>query len=87
MILRHLESSPDLKGISHIVVDEVHERSLDSDFLLIILKGLLARRPDLKLILSATTQTPASPLRATVNRALFLTVLVFELCSSGCLRR
>jgi HrpA-like RNA helicase len=61
VILRHLEGSPDLKGISHIVVDEVHERSLDSDFLLIILKGLLARRPDLKLILSVGTQTQRLP--------------------------
>jgi HrpA-like RNA helicase len=33
----------------------VHERSIDSDFLLIILKELLARRPDLKLILMSAT--------------------------------
>lgn len=55
VVLRYLESSPDLKGISHIIVDEVHERSIDSDFLLIILKGLLLRRPDLKLILMSAT--------------------------------
>lgn len=55
VVLRHLEGSPDLRGISHVIVDEVHERSIDSDFLLIILKGLLARRPDLKLILMSAT--------------------------------
>ena len=38
-----------------LCVHQVHERSLDSDFLLIILKGLLARRPDLKLILMSAT--------------------------------
>ena len=33
----------------------VHERSIDSDFLLIILRELLHRRPDLKLILMSAT--------------------------------
>ena len=31
--------------VSHVIVDEVHERSIDSDFLLIILRELLRRRP------------------------------------------
>jgi HrpA-like RNA helicase len=34
---------------------QVHERDLNTDFLLIILKSLLARRPDLKLILMSAT--------------------------------
>jgi ATP-dependent RNA helicase DHX29 len=39
-------------------VDEVHERDMHTDFLLIILKALLARRPDLKIVLmSATLQS------------------------------
>ena len=33
-----------LEGVSHIVVDEVHERSLESDLLLLLLSDLLARR-------------------------------------------
>lgn len=33
---------------SSLFVRTVHERSLDSDFLLIILRDLLPRRPDLK---------------------------------------
>jgi hypothetical protein len=36
-------------------VDEVHERDLDTDFLLIILRELLANRPGLKLILMSAT--------------------------------
>lgn len=32
----------------HIIVDEVHERGIDSDFLLLGLKSLLVQRPDLK---------------------------------------
>ena len=33
-----------LKDVTHVVVDEVHERSIDSDFLLMILRDLLAVR-------------------------------------------
>lgn len=32
----------------HIIIDEVHERSIESDFLLIVLKSLMLERPDLK---------------------------------------
>ncbi|KAL9043583.1 MAG: hypothetical protein Q9214_003235 [Letrouitia sp. 1 TL-2023] len=41
--------------VSHIVVDEVHERSLDSDFLLILLKDILGKRSDFKVILMSAT--------------------------------
>ena len=41
--------------MSHVVVDEVHERSIDSDFLLTILKALLTRRPSLKIVLMSAT--------------------------------
>ncbi|KAJ8084151.1 hypothetical protein PM082_002918 [Marasmius tenuissimus] len=34
--------------ITHIVIDEVHERTIESDFLLIVLKSLLEQRADLK---------------------------------------
>jgi HrpA-like RNA helicase len=44
-----------LSGTSHIILDEIHERSLHSDFLMIILKDLIRRRPDLKLILMSAT--------------------------------
>ncbi|KAH9946814.1 P-loop containing nucleoside triphosphate hydrolase protein [Amylocystis lapponica] len=41
--------------ITHIVIDEVHERTIESDFLLIVLKSLLQERPDLKVILMSAT--------------------------------
>ncbi|KAF8946016.1 hypothetical protein BGZ47_001510 [Haplosporangium gracile] len=55
ILLRRLESDKTLKGVTHLVIDEVHERTLESDFLLIILKKLLPCRPDLKIVLMSAT--------------------------------
>ncbi|XP_030760965.1 putative ATP-dependent RNA helicase DHX57 isoform X2 [Sitophilus oryzae] len=55
ILLRRLESDPTLPNVTHIIVDEVHERSEESDFLLLILKELLPIRPDLKVILMSAT--------------------------------
>ncbi|WVQ80786.1 hypothetical protein IAT38_002891 [Cryptococcus sp. DSM 104549] len=41
--------------VTHIIVDEVHERSIESDFLLIVLKNLCLQRPDLKVVLMSAT--------------------------------
>ncbi|KAJ0167273.1 putative helicase C15C4.05 [Colletotrichum tanaceti] len=55
IVMRMLEGSNDLREVTHLVLDEVHERSIDSDFLLIILKKLLLRRQDLKVVLMSAT--------------------------------
>lgn len=55
VVMRMLEGSNELQGISHLVLDEVHERSIDSDFLLIVLKRLMEKRPDLKVVLMSAT--------------------------------
>lgn len=44
-----------LESISHVIVDEVHERSEESDFILLILKELLEKRSDLKVVLMSAT--------------------------------
>ena len=54
-MLRRLQCDPDLASVSHVFVDEVHERDLNTDFLLIILKDLLQRRKSLKLVLMSAT--------------------------------
>ncbi|KAL5709082.1 RNA helicase [Ranunculus cassubicifolius] len=55
VVLRKLVEDPDLTGVSHLLVDEIHERGMNEDFLLIILRDLLPRRPDLRLILMSAT--------------------------------
>lgn len=55
ILLRRLECEPTLPNVSHIIVDEVHERSEESDFLLLVLKKLMVIRSDLKIILMSAT--------------------------------
>jgi hypothetical protein len=57
VLLRRLTSDPALGGVTHVVLDEVHERDMHTDFLLVILRDLLAVRPDLRVVvMSATIQ-------------------------------
>ncbi|RDX62405.1 DExH-box ATP-dependent RNA helicase DExH3 [Mucuna pruriens] len=55
VLLRRLLVDRNLKGVTHVIVDEIHERGMNEDFLLIVLKELLPRRPDLRLILMSAT--------------------------------
>jgi HrpA-like RNA helicase len=63
VLLRRLQTSGgktedvirSLADVSHVVIDEVHERSLDTDFLLVLLRDVLKKRKDLKLILMSAT--------------------------------
>ncbi|XP_072360427.1 putative ATP-dependent RNA helicase DHX57 [Scyliorhinus torazame] len=55
LLLRRLEADPDLQGVSHVIVDEVHERTEESDFLLLVLKDLIMARHDLRIVLMSAT--------------------------------
>ncbi|KAI8342035.1 P-loop containing nucleoside triphosphate hydrolase protein [Chlamydoabsidia padenii] len=55
ILLRESINSPDLDQYSAIIMDEAHERALNTDVLMGILKKLLARRRDLKLIVTSAT--------------------------------
>ncbi|XP_050981383.1 putative ATP-dependent RNA helicase DHX57 [Labeo rohita] len=55
VLLRRLEGDSELSGISHVIVDEVHERTEESDFLLLVLKDLIVKRTDLKIIMMSAT--------------------------------
>ncbi|HEY7175034.1 MAG TPA: ATP-dependent RNA helicase HrpA, partial [Micromonosporaceae bacterium] len=58
ILLAELQSDRLLEQYDTIIVDEAHERSLNIDFILGILKQLLPRRPDLKLIITSATIDP-----------------------------
>lgn len=59
ILLRRLASDPALSTVTHVVVDEVHERTLQGDFLIALLKDLLTHRRaagfPLKVILMSAT--------------------------------
>ncbi|KAF1940727.1 P-loop containing nucleoside triphosphate hydrolase protein [Clathrospora elynae] len=73
VVLRMLESSGGLQEVTHLVIDEVHERSIDSDFLLVILRSLMERRPELKVVLMSAT-IDATRFSRYLNDAPILTV-------------
>ena len=55
VVLRRLQDDPNLEGVTHVLVDEVHERQWQIDFLLIALRRLIATtRKDLKVVLVGT---------------------------------
>lgn len=53
-LLRYMISSKNdcLQNITHLLIDEVHERDVTTDFLLIAVKAALQKYPHLKLVLS-----------------------------------
>jgi ATP-dependent helicase HrpA len=55
ILLAEIQSDRWLSRYDTIVIDEAHERSLNIDFLLGYLKQLLARRKDLKVIVTSAT--------------------------------
>ncbi|CAK9007538.1 ATP-dependent RNA helicase DHX29 (DEAH box protein 29) (Nucleic acid helicase DDXx) [Durusdinium trenchii] len=59
ILLATLKSDPLLRSYSHIVVDEVHERTVDSDFLLVVLRRVVKERSGtstpLKVVLMSAT--------------------------------
>jgi ATP-dependent helicase HrpA len=60
ILLAEIQGDPWLRAYSVVILDEAHERSLNIDFLLGHLVGLLQRRRDLKLLVtSATIDTAA----------------------------
>jgi ATP-dependent helicase HrpA len=55
MLLAETQGDRNLREYGAIILDEAHERSLNIDFLLGYLKDLLARRPELKLVITSAT--------------------------------
>ena len=66
IFVRRIQDDPELAGVSAVLFDEVHERSLDSDFgLALALDAQGALRPDLRIV----------PMSATLDGARFAALL------------
>lgn len=55
VLLRMLETSKDLENLDYVLLDEVHERTMELDLLFIALRRLLQRRQNLKIVLMSAT--------------------------------
>ena len=53
VLLRKLENG--LRGVSHVVIDEIHERDIDTDFLLVLMCDMLRVNSELKVVLMSAT--------------------------------
>ena len=58
ILLRELEHDRLLRRYDTLIIDEAHERSLNIDFLLGVLKRLLPQRPELRVIITSATIDP-----------------------------
>ena len=55
VLVKRLESDTQLLSFSHIIIDEIHERDVMADILLVLIKQILPKRPNLKVILMSAT--------------------------------
>ena len=55
ILLQEMKADPFMSRYSTIIIDEAHERSLNIDFILGLLKKLIEQRPDLKVLISSAT--------------------------------
>ena len=55
ILTRRLLSDPELKGVDAVVLDEFHERHLEGDFALALLKRLQRKRPELRIVVMSAT--------------------------------
>ncbi len=60
ILLQELRASPQLQGYSVLMVDEAHERSLNIDFILGLLREILRERDDLRVLVSSATMNAAA---------------------------
>lgn len=55
MLLRECMVDPELKQYSYILIDEAHERSINTDILCALVRDIQSRREDLKVVIMSAT--------------------------------
>uniref|UniRef100_A0A183BY18 RNA helicase n=1 Tax=Globodera pallida TaxID=36090 RepID=A0A183BY18_GLOPA len=53
VLMRKMEHG--LRGVSHVIIDEIHERDINTDFLLIVIRDMIRNNPKLKVLLMSAT--------------------------------
>ncbi|XP_064458368.1 ATP-dependent RNA helicase A protein-like isoform X2 [Ornithodoros turicata] len=53
VLLRKLEAG--LRGVSHVIIDEIHERDVNTDFIMVVVRDIIRAFPHLKVILMSAT--------------------------------
>uniref|UniRef100_H3CAU5 RNA helicase n=1 Tax=Tetraodon nigroviridis TaxID=99883 RepID=H3CAU5_TETNG len=53
VLLRKLEAG--IRGISHVIVDEIHERDINTDFLIVVLRDVVQAYPEVRIVLMSAT--------------------------------
>uniref|UniRef100_A0A8C2ZEX1 RNA helicase n=1 Tax=Cyclopterus lumpus TaxID=8103 RepID=A0A8C2ZEX1_CYCLU len=53
VLLRKLEAG--IRGISHVIVDEIHERDINTDFLMVVLRDVVQAYPQVRILLMSAT--------------------------------
>ncbi|KAL0127321.1 hypothetical protein PUN28_005545 [Cardiocondyla obscurior] len=55
ILLQIMKQDPALKNFSHVILDEIHERTTECDFIITLLKQVIPKRKDLKILLMSAT--------------------------------
>lgn len=59
LFLRRLQNDPELSGVSAVILDEFHERSVDADLALALIRDVRSSlRPDLRVVVMSATMDP-----------------------------
>lgn len=55
VLIRHITEDRTLSNVSVLVIDEAHERSLDTDIVMALAKQLMQRRKDFRVVVASAT--------------------------------
>lgn len=55
ILLKHIQNDPNLRAFTHVILDEAHERDVNTDLLMVLLRKAIKTNPKLKVIVMSAT--------------------------------